>query len=180
MGEAVRFVPAFGSVQAIVGYLFFYLIVDAIGPMIVSVFADVGVHPDLTGLGLAALIWLLGFLTLVDAVNRQWRANPRRFRDHRQWLEYLRESGPSALVYVGYLLGTFVAGGVVFRFWPRFIRELTELVGAVSTLPDPSLSAGSVGWVLGVSLAIAVFGWSLDRALVGSIMRLRYRLASGR
>ena len=69
-------VPAYGPVEGVLGVALFYVLVDRASPMVVSVTAELlpGVPASAIRTSLAASIWVVGAVTVVDQLRRQLAA----------------------------------------------------------------------------------------------------------
>ena len=163
-----RYVPAYGPVDAALGYALFYVVVDRATPTVVDVFG--GVLGDVTAssirLGLAAFLWFVLVVTAVDQARRQLAALGvvgDGETDDSIWSPAV-PSETQALAYVVLV----VLGGLVAAWtFEGAIGTLVSLIRGVAAL-DPG------AFVLGEFLVMALFflsfeaaTYAADRLLVG-------------
>lgn len=73
--DAPRF-PAYGPVEAVLGYVLFYVLVDRVTPTVLEVAMDLapGLDPSTVGLGLASILWVVLALNVLEQGRRQLAA----------------------------------------------------------------------------------------------------------
>jgi hypothetical protein len=165
-----RYVPAYGPVDAALGYALFYVIVDRATPIVVDVFGGVlGATAASVRLGLAAFLWFVLVVTAVDQARRQLAAlgvvGDADVTDGSIWSPAV-PSETQALAYVVLL----VLGGLVAAWtFEGAIGTLVSLIRVVAAL-DPG------AFVLGEFLVMALFfvsfeaaTYAADRLLVGGV-----------
>jgi hypothetical protein len=163
-----RYVPAYGTIQSFVGYIAFYLVVGAVRPTFTVRFAEYGLDPEFVAVGVNAFVWLILVLTVVGEAQRQWAANPRRFVSRDEWRSFLEETTPSATVFSLCGGGIVFAGILVVRYWDRFVRSIETVLVALTAVPDiPAIAPVTIAWIVTIGVALAVFGWCLDRVVIG-------------
>lgn len=175
------FLPAYGPVEAAVGYVLFFLVVDRATPVLVdelaAPFPDAVPEPFTTYA--AVVLWLVLVVLLLATVRGQLAANPRTFADADEREAFLDEQRrnrwrfriDAALVVVG--------GAATVLTWDVFVAVLVallsvvvvELDGATPALPGAEEFAVSVVFLVGV----AALARGLDRLLVGGVRELLYR-----
>ena len=69
-----RPVPAYGPVDALLGYGLFYVVVERATPTVVAVVGDAVGDAALVRLGLALALWFVLAVTLIDQLQRQLAA----------------------------------------------------------------------------------------------------------
>lgn len=171
MTDGARFVPAYGPIQDVVGYGFFYVTVTAIGPTIVSVLDGAGVDPVLVRYGLAIALWFLLGLTLIGVFQTQWRSIHRASREDRRSNDRPRFDSPGRLTFLACVVTIVASGTLVAVFFPRFVRALATIIVGVANVPAATIPPSAVGWVVLVGVAMGAFGYCLDRAVIGAIRR---------
>jgi len=160
--------PAYGPVEAVLGYAMFYVFVDRATPAVVEVFSEtvLDLSPSFVGFGLAAALWFILAVTVIDQIRRQFAALGLGAYDEYQLRVWSRVT-PASLRAAGYLLafgvGTVVAG-LTFERAVAALLALIPVVGAVDV----------VGLVVLVvfSLSYSVATHSLDRLVVDGIRTL--------
>lgn len=180
-GSHRAYASAYGSVEVIVVYVLFYLIVDLATPVIVEELA--GPFPDqvpepVTTYAAVAL-WLFLGLVLFAAVRTQVAENPRVFDDADEREAFLDEHRPTRETYL--LSGALVVVGGVAAIltWDVFVAVLedvlsvlvVELDGDRPALPD----AANVAFFVSFVIAVAAIARGLDRLVVGGVRELLYR-----
>ena len=167
--------PAYGPIDALLGYLLFYVLVDRATPTVVDVFTDVvGLPAALVRLGLAALLWVVLLATGLDQARRQLGALGVVNYDGG-WLDRCEEGVPTERQSLLYLVGLLLGGLVVSWTAGGAIETAVALI--------PAIAALDVGAFLGVEfLAMVVFfvaysvaTRSLDRLVVGGLRWARLR-----
>lgn len=172
-----RYVPAYGAIQSLVGYVVFYLVVRAIRPTFTALFADYGLDPEFVAFGVNAFVWLIFVLTVIGEGQRQWEANPRRFANQGEWRSFLEERTPSATVFLLYVGGVAFAGILALRYWDRFVRSIEAVIVEIVALPDiPAIPPVTIAWIVTIGVALAVFGWCLDRVVIGGARFVQLQL----
>lgn len=165
--------PAYGPVDAVLGYVVFYVFVDRATPTVVEVLAAAlpNIASSLVRLGLAGALWFILAVTLIDQLRRQLAALGVGSRDDVSRAERSRVA-PTGLQLGGYLvvllLGSIIA---TWTFEPA-IRAGITFIQIVGTL-DTSVFV-LVEFVLMVVFFVAFAGVTraLDRLIIGSVRRL--------
>jgi hypothetical protein len=163
-------VPAFGPLDALLGYVLFYVLVDRATPTLVATVGDVlpDVAPSAVRFWLAATLWFVLVVTVLDQARRQlvalgvWEGSER---SRSRWRSPLEDSA----WYVPYLALALGGGAVAAWTFDRAVETVVALIPAVAALdPDPFLSGAFVVVVVFfVSFAVATF--AIDRVVIGAI-----------
>jgi hypothetical protein len=68
--------PAYGPIEAILGYVLFYVLVDRATPVVVETFSEtvLDLSPSFLEFGLAMALWFVLGVTAIDQVRRQLAA----------------------------------------------------------------------------------------------------------
>jgi hypothetical protein len=162
--------PAYGPVDALLGYVLFYVVVDRATPTVVSVAGDLfpDVPPGAAGFGLAAFLWFVFAVSTVEQVRRQLAALGVVSHD-----EVDPDPGtrcpPSEPVALGYLVLFGFAAGIALLTFERGIAVAISLVPAVATLDVGSLLLVDLLVMVLFFAAWAATTWSLDRLVVGGV-----------
>jgi hypothetical protein len=162
--------PAYGFVDAALTYGMVYVIVDRLSPTVTTTFvrAVPDVSPEVVGLGLAAFLWLVLIVTVVDQARRQLAAvgiGSHRAVDR----ERARPAAPGKAAAVGYLVAGVMAGVVAFGTVETAIDTLRSTVVIVG---QPASASVDLIGILSVILFFVAYGlltWSVDRLVVGAI-----------
>lgn len=160
-GQAEHSLHAYGLVDAVLGYVVFYVFVSRATPTVVELL--VARLPDLSAsavrTGLAAALWFVLVVTLLDQLRKQVAA-------YRGRVPAGVPSESRALGYLGLVLG----GGLVAAWtFDRAIEMGISLIRLVGTL-DTSLFA-PVEFVVMVVFFVTfgVASWALDRLVIGGV-----------
>jgi hypothetical protein len=169
-----RQVPAFGPIEAVLGYVLFYVLVDRLTPALVTVLADgvVDLSAATIRFVFAAALWFVLVVSAMDQTRRQLAAlGLVSEADNR--LGLWSRVTPTSLRTAGYLLAS-VAGSalaaVTFEPAVQALRSFITLLGAgeLAAFEAIELVFPTV-FVISYSLA----GHSLDRLVIGGIRELR-------
>lgn len=183
-GRRILFVPAYGPIEAVLGYGFFYFLVAVGTPVVRDAVADspLGIDPGLVTFASAGALWLILGLTILGQLTEQWRDNPRRFDDAESLHQFLAAIAPSISRMQGWafaaLLGLLI---VVFGF-DAFLdsyRSLLEgMVLVVGTQEGVSVVFGSLPWFIVYTIGFSLVTRYTDRLLLGWDRRRRLRRVS--
>lgn len=174
--------PAYGPIDAVLGFVAFYVFVDRATPTVVDVLAVAvpAASPSLVRLGLAATLWFVLAVTLLDRARRQLAALGVGSRDDVGRAERSR-AAPTRLQFAGYLVVLLLGGVVAAWTFEPAVRTGIALIRTVATLDVAAFDP--LGFVTMVVFFVAFAGATraLDRLVVGGIRRrLTGRAAPGR
>ncbi|MFB6267258.1 MAG: hypothetical protein ABEI31_06340 [Halodesulfurarchaeum sp.] len=180
-GEEIRIVlPEYGLIDALLGYLLFYLVVRATTPILARELSVIIEGFDASAIRFAAatLLWFILFLTVVEQVRVQLDANPRQFGTREGARTVLTEEvNPRLTTLDGG--GVLLAGILVWIGYPMFVEQLQDLLATfIWVMEDrqpPPISAAGVATVVGYGLLYSIFTWFADRVVIGT-----FRLAIAR
>ena len=116
-------VPAYGPVDALLTYAMFYVVIDRVTSTMQSTLSAAvpGLSPDTVGLGLAAFLWFVLVVTIIDQARRQLAAVG--IGRHSAVAREPSKSGvPAKATFVVYLMCAVFAGVIV----RRISRALTD------------------------------------------------------
>lgn len=171
-----RYAPAYGPVDAVLGYALFYVVVTRATPTVVAVATDVlpGVASSSVRFALAAALWFILVVTLLDQLRRQLTAlglasHPEVDPDPEN------RPPPSEPQALAYLVGVVFAGGIAWLTVDAGITALLSLLPAVATLDVGAIRLSALVLVAVFFVSYAIATRSLDRLLVGG---LRWLLAT--
>jgi hypothetical protein len=163
-----RYVPAYGPVDAVLGYALFYVVVDRATPTVVDVLGGVlgGVTAGSIRLGLAALLWFVLVVTVIDGARRQLAAlgvvgdgEP----DRSVWSPVI-PSETQALAYVVLL----ALGGLVAAWtFESAVGTVVSLIRVVVTLDLGAFVLGEFLVMVVFFVSFEVAAYAADRLLVG-------------
>jgi hypothetical protein len=129
--------PAYGPIEAILGYVLFYVLVDRATPVVVETFSEtvLDLSPSFLEFGLAMVLWFVLAVTAIDQVRRQLAALGFVSYDEYQLRVWLRVT-PSSLRTTGYLV-VVVGGGIAVLTFQRAVETLLSLILLFATV-DPA------------------------------------------
>ncbi|NHN49243.1 hypothetical protein G9464_16830 [Halostella sp. JP-L12] len=89
--------PAYGPIEASLGYLLFYVLVDRVTPAVVTVFSDtvLDLSPSFVRFGLATALWFILLVTAIDQTRRPLAALGVGTYDDYQLRVWSRVNTPS-------------------------------------------------------------------------------------
>lgn len=170
-GEAVaRRFPAYGPVEGLLSFVLFYVVVTRATPTVVDVVTDVlpSVSPSLVGFGLAAFIWFVLVVTVIDQGHRQLVALGVVGGDERSptlWA-YVIPAGAST---VAYLVVLVVAGALAWWTFDRAIVTAVEVIRWVAALDFGAFVSYDFLVMVVFFVAFGLATNSLDRLVVGGL-----------
>jgi hypothetical protein len=152
--------PAYGPVEAALGYWVFYVFVDRATPAVVEVLTDaLDVAPADVRFALAAALWFVLAATVLGQALEQVAA--------------LRGEGddavPSEARAVGYLVVVLVGGLVAGWLFDRAIDTGIDVVRATATLDASGLSVLDVTLLVVFFLAFGAATRAVDRLAIGGV-----------
>ncbi|WP_256300673.1 hypothetical protein [Haloarchaeobius salinus] len=162
--------PAYGPVDAALGYWLFYVVVDRATPTVVDLFAGrvLELSPSLVRLGLAALLWFVLAVTLLDQLRTQFDALTRRSVPERDWWSVSRLV-PDQYWMLAYGLGTVLAGATALVTFEVGTAAAVTLIESVATVDVAAISLLDVVAVVVFFVSFAVASFSLDRLAIRAI-----------
>jgi hypothetical protein len=169
-----RYVPAYGPVDAVLGYALFYVVVDRVTPTVVDVGTTVlpGVAPSAIGFALAAALSFILVVTVVDQLRRQLAA--AGLSSHSEIdPDPSTRTPPSEPLALGYLLVGVFGGGIAWLTFEPAMRALNSLIPVVATLDVGGFVVAQFVVLVVFFLSFAAATRSLDRLLVGGVRWLQ-------
>lgn len=165
--------PAYGAIDAVLGYVVFYVFVDRATPTVVDVVIAVlpDVSPSLVRLGLAGALWFILAVTLLDQIRRQLAALGVGSRDDVSRAEQAR-GAPTDIQLVGYLVVLLLGGIIAAWTFEPAIRSGISLIRVVGTLDVTRFMFPEVVLMVVFFIAFAIATRALDRLLIGSVRKL--------
>jgi hypothetical protein len=164
-----RYVPAYGPVDAVLGYALFYVVVDRATPTVVDALGSVlgGVTAGSIRLGLAALLWFVLVVTVIDQARRQFTAlgllGDADAADGNIWSPVV-PSETQALAYVVLL----ALGGLVAAWtFESAVGTVVSLIRVVVTLDLGAFVLGEFLVMVVFFVSFEVAAYAADRLLVG-------------
>ncbi|WP_332898126.1 hypothetical protein [Haladaptatus sp. CMSO5] len=165
--------PAYGPIDAALGFALFYYLVARGGPTIEAVVTELfaTVSPATVGFGLAGFLWFVFVVTTIDQVRRQLAA--LGVGSERDVSRQARSRGPPSSARLAAYLGLILVGGGL---------ALATFASAIDTAIAllPALAALDVGAFVSVEFVVMVVFFvsysvathSLDRLLIGGLRAL--------
>ncbi|WP_311173494.1 hypothetical protein [Halobellus ordinarius] len=165
--------PAYGPIEAGLGYLLFYVLVDRVTPAIVTVFSDtvLGLSPSFVRFGLATALWFVLVVTATDQVRRQLAALGVGTYDEYQLRVWSRVT-PSSLRTAGYLLALITGTAVAVITIDRAVEALLSLIPVVATVDLVAFDLVELFVMVVFFFSYSVAAHSLDRLVIGGIRTL--------
>lgn len=164
--------PAYGPIEAVLGYALFYVLVDRVTPAVVAVFGeDVGLSPSFVRFGLAAALWFVLAVTAPDQVRRQLAALGVGSDDDyrlRTWSRVTPESVRTA----GYLAALVVGSGVALVTFESAVEALLSLIPVVGAVDVAAFDFVDLLVLITFFVAYSAATHSLDRLVVGALRAL--------
>ncbi|MFC7046065.1 hypothetical protein ACFQH6_12155 [Halobacteriaceae archaeon GCM10025711] len=165
-----RHAPAYGPIDAVLGFLLFYYVVDRATPTVVAVFADVlpDVSPSLVGLGLAMLLWFILVVTAVDQVRRQLAA--LGVGTHHA-VDSDTESSATypAQQALGYGVLVVLGGAVAAWTFDRGVETAVSMIRVVATLDAGAFVLADFVVMVVFFASFGLATHSLDRLVIGGV-----------
>lgn len=161
--------PAYGPVDAALGFALFYVIFDRVTPTVVTVLTDAlpEVSGATVGLGLAMFIWFVFGVTLLDQISRQLAAFGLTRSGTRR-----STGGPRTITerLATWYLALGLVGGLL-AVW-TFERAMDALVSTILIVSDQDVEAfvpEELVVLVVFFLAFAVATHAIDRLVVGGL-----------
>ncbi|MFB6184581.1 MAG: hypothetical protein ABEI96_08510 [Haloarculaceae archaeon] len=167
------YVPAYGPVDAAFGFALFYVLVDRATPTVVAVLTDAlaDVSPSFVRLGLAAVLWFVLGVTVLDQFRRQLAA--LGLASHHAVRPRTAARGtPSRAQTVAYALGVVVGGAVAAWTFERAVETAVSLIRVVAALDAGAFVSVEFLVMVVFFVAFGVATHSLDRLVVGGVRAL--------
>jgi hypothetical protein len=162
--------PADGPIEAALGFVLFYVVVDRATPTVVDVFAEevLDLAPSLVGLALAGFLWFVLVVSVVDQVRRQLAALGLASHDAVGWTPWQPSplSGGGVLGY-GVLLavGSLVAVLTV----QTGLATAVELIPIVATLDVAAFPVADFVVMVVFFVSYGLATRALDRLVMGAL-----------
>lgn len=159
--------PAYGPVDALVGYLVFYVFVDRATPTVVEVVTGAlsSVPGSAVRLGLAFALWFVLAVTVIDQARRQLEAYAAARRNDEA-------SGPAEPWLLAYLLLALGPGAVAVLTFDRAVQTGIALIDLVAALDVGAFPPVDVALLVVFFVAFGLASWALDRLLIGGLREL--------
>lgn len=164
------YLPAYGPVEAVLGFALFYVLVDRATPALVDIAADLlpGVAPGAVQLATALALWFILVVTAIDQFRRQLAALGVATHDQVDPDPATRQP-PSEPLALGYLVAFVFASGIAVSTADRGIDAAITVFAAVARLDVAAIVPAEVVLVVVFVVAFNVAARCLDRLLVGGV-----------
>lgn len=165
--------PAYGPVDAVVGYAVFYVFVERATPTTVDVFTTAvpGIAAETVRLALAALLWFVLAVTVLEQLQRQLAALGVGTRTAVARAD--REAGtPGETRLLAYLGGLAAGGAVAVWTFETAVQAGIALIRIVGTLDSSAFVTVEFVVMVVFFVGFAVATHSLDRLVIGTVRRL--------
>ncbi|WP_267643246.1 hypothetical protein [Haloarchaeobius amylolyticus] len=174
--------PAYGPVEAVLGFVMFYVVVDHMTPVVVSALAGPlpGFVPEPATTVAAIFLWFILGLSLFGMAQDQLRENPRRFASRAQREEFLAQNRPTRSSYAYHLVVLVVGGLTAALAWETFLEvlEALMLVPVEGTgLLSPAVGPVEIAIFVVFTVTFAAFSRAADRLAIGALRDVGYRVS---
>lgn len=165
--------PAYGPVDAALGYWLFYVIVDRATPTVVDLFGGgvLDLSPSLLRLGLATLLWFVLAVTVVDQLRTQFDALNGGEADDRGWLSVSRLV-PDQYWLLAYGLAAALAGATALVTFEVGVAAAVTLIESIATFDVAAILMLDVVTVVVFFVSFAVASFSIDRLTIRTVRAL--------
>ncbi|GAB6862853.1 hypothetical protein ACFR97_16610 [Haloplanus litoreus] len=162
--------PAYGPIEASLGYLLFYILVDRVTPTVVTVFSDtvLDLSPSFVRFGLATALWFMLVVIVIDQARRQLAALGVVTYDDFQLRIWSRVT-PSSLRTVGYLVALVAGTAIVVITFDRAVEALLTLIPVVATVDVVAFDLVELFVMVVFFVVYSIAAHSLDRLVIGGI-----------
>ena len=164
--------PAYGPVDAALGYWLFYVVVDRATPTVVELTAGrvFELSPSLVRLGLAALLWFVLAVTVIDQLRSQFEALTGRASAGRGWV--MLPVIPAQYWLLVYGVGAGLAGATALVTFEAGVNGAVTLIESAVTFDLAAILLLDVVAVVVFLVSFAVASFSLDRLTIRTIREL--------
>lgn len=165
--------PTYGPIEASLGYLLFYVLVDRVTPAVVTVSSDtvLGLSSSFVRFGLAIALWFILVVTAIDQTRHQLAAlGVGTYDDYR--LRVWSRVTPTSLRTAGYLLALIASTVVAVITFDRAVEALMSLIPVVATVDVAAFDFVELFVMVVFFVAYSVAAHSLDRLVIGGIQAL--------
>lgn len=170
--EDIQF-PAYGPIEAGLGYLLFYVLLDRVTPAVVRVFSKtvLDLSPSFVRFGLATALWFVLVVTAIDQLRRQLATLGVGTYDDYQLRVWSRVT-PSWLQTTGYLLALIAGTAVAMITFDRAVEGLLSLIPVVATVDVVAFELVELFVMIVFFLSYSAAAHSLDRLVIGGVKAL--------
>ena len=160
------FHPAYGPVDAVLGYVLFYVVIERVTPAVVDVLTETvpGISPGIVTVGLAAFLWFVLAVTVLDQAGRQLAAFRGRADETSLWARIPSETEATVAS-----LAVVVGGALAAFTFAAAMAMLPDAVRAVGAFDVDGVLALDVVTLVTFFASYAAATWGADRLLVGGM-----------
>jgi len=172
--EDIQF-PAYGPIEAGLGYLLFYVLLDRVTPAVVTVFSEtvLDLSPSFVRFGLTIALWFVLVVTAIDQVRRQLAAlGVGTYDDYR--LRLWSRVTPPSLRTTGYLLALVAGAAVTTITFDRAVEAFLSLIPVVATVNVVAFDFVELFVMVVFFLSYSAATHSLDRLVIGGVRALTF------
>ena len=160
--------PAYGPVEAALGFAAFYVFVTRATPTVVDVVpAAVGLSPSTVGFGLAAFLWFALVVSAIEQLRRQVGAARDGARD-----DAFQAAVPTGTWMLGYGLVLLLAGWFAAVTFDRAVETGIALLRLVVTLDVGTFVYVDAIVLVGFFVAFGLAVRAADRLVIGGLRAL--------
>jgi len=162
-------VPAYGPIEAALGYVVFYVFVTRATPTLVEVVPNSigGITPSLVRLGLALALWLVLAANVIEQVRRQIVAFREGYAD-----DFFQASVSTGSWMLGYLALLLVGSLLAVWTFDRAVDTGISLIRMVVTLDVGSFVLPDFVVMVAFFIAFGAASRAVDRLVIGGIREL--------
>jgi len=162
--------PAYGPIEAALGYVLFYILIDSVTPAVITVFSDtvLDLSPSFVRFGLATALWFMLVVIVIDQTRRQLAALGIVTYDDFQLRLWSRVT-PSSLRTVGYLVALVAGTAIAVITFDRAVDALLTLIPVVAAVDVVAFDLVELFVMVVFFVAYSVAAHSLDRLVIGGI-----------
>lgn len=159
-------VPAYGPIEAALGYVVFYVFVSRATPTAVEVLptAIEGLSPSTVRFGLAVVLWLALAANVLEQVRRQVVAVRQGYSD-----DFFQAAVATETWMLGYGLVLVIGGLVAWVTFDRAVETGIDLVRILVTLDVGSLIVADVVLLIVFFVCWGVAIRAADRLVIGGL-----------
>ncbi|MDG5777414.1 hypothetical protein VB773_21710 [Haloarculaceae archaeon H-GB2-1] len=162
--------PAYGPIEAALGYVLFYVFIDRVTLAVVTVFSDtvLDLSPSFVRFGLATALWFMLVVIVIDQTRRQLATLGIVTYDDFQLCLWSRVT-PSSMRTVGYLVALVAGTAIAVITFDRAVEALLTLIPVVATVDIVAFDLVELFVMAVFFVAYSVAAHSLDRLVIGGI-----------
>ncbi|MUV57168.1 hypothetical protein GJ632_07280 [Halogeometricum sp. CBA1124] len=165
--------PAYGPVDAVLGLLLFYYLVDRATPTVVAVLTEstLSLSPSLVRFGLAAFVWFVLAVTVLEQVRRQLASLGIGRYDANRSSIFGRKTPTETQALVA-LVAVLVFGLAAAWTFESAVSTAMSMIRVVATLDAGAFVPGEFAVMVVFFISFSLASKALDRLLVGGFRML--------